>query len=184
MPTSYPRLDTICPQMPSELGLRVHYFRPNKGPVLAGPARSCQDGAMAPRDLERLAKAARKRRTELGLALNDKNAKAAGTSKGTWQRVERGESIRPTNYVKIDALLQWAPGGCMAVLDGREAVPAAPSALDPDVAISRLPPELIDKEARDVVKLAAVATVGRLSGDEIRDLSDAVIRDLRNRGFF
>lgn len=137
---------------------------------------------MGPSDLERLAKTARKRRNDLGLALNDKNAKAAGTSKGTWQRVERGEGIRLTNYVKIDALLEWAPGSCARVLEGEAPVPAAPSAADPNVTISRLSPELIAEDARDVVKLAAIATVGRLTADEIKELSDKVINDLKSHG--
>lgn len=168
--------------MPCELGLRVHYFKPNTGPVLVGPGGSCQDVGMAPRDLERLATTARKRRHDLGLALNDRNAKAAGTSKGTWQRVERGQAIRPTNYVKIDALLNWAPGSCASVLKGGQPVPASPLDADPSVMMSQLPPELIAKEARDVVKLAAVATVGRLTADEIKALSDQVIHDLKDRG--
>lgn len=168
--------------MPDDLGLRVHYFRPNTGPVLAGPARSCQDEPMAPRDLERLAAAARKRRHELGLALNDRNAKAASSSKGTWQRVERGEAIRPTNYVKIDNLLNWAPGSCAAVLEGGHPVPVSPMDSDPTVMMSKLSPEHIDEEARDVVKLAAIATVGRLTADEINELSDQVVRDFRERG--
>lgn len=137
---------------------------------------------MAPRDLERLATAARKRRHDLGLALNDQNAKAADTSKGTWQRVERGQAIRPTNYVKVDTLLKWAPGSCTAVLEGGQPVPVSPLDADPSVMMSRLSPELIAEEARDVVKLAAVATVGRLTADEIKALSDQVISDLRQRG--
>jgi hypothetical protein len=60
-------------------------------------------------DYERLATTARRRRAELGLALNDKNAKAGGLSNRTWQRVEKGLEIRETNYVKIDGLLKWAP---------------------------------------------------------------------------
>ncbi|MER5613233.1 hypothetical protein [Streptomyces sp. NPDC002215] len=137
---------------------------------------------MAPRDLDRLAKVAQKRRHDLGLALNDKNAKDAGTSKGTWQRVERGEAIRTTNYVKIDTLLMWAPGSCIAVLEGKEPVPIAPLESAPGVVVSNLSPELLDEEARDVVQLAAIATTSGLTADEIRALSDRVVRDLKSRG--
>lgn len=137
---------------------------------------------MAPRDLDRLATVARKRRLDLGLALNDKNAKAAGTSKGTWQRVERGEAIRPTNYTKIDGLLQWAPGGCLAILRGDEPIESSPSENDPSVMISKLPPEVLDEEARNVVKLAAIATAGGLTSDEIKKLADQVVKDLRANG--
>ncbi|WP_326739086.1 hypothetical protein [Streptomyces sp. NBC_01022] len=139
---------------------------------------------MAPRDLHRLAEVAQKRRHDLGLALNDKNAQAAGTSKGTWQRVERGEAIRPTNYVKIDGLLKWAPGSCTAVLEGGEPVPAAPLEGAPGVVVTELTPELLDEEARDVVQLAAIATTSGLTSDEIRALSDRVVADLKARGLF
>lgn len=137
---------------------------------------------MAPSDLDRLAGAAQKRRRDLGLALNDKNAQAAGTSKGTWQRVEKGLPIRPTNYVKIDGLLQWAPGSCVAILDGGEPIPSRPMDSNPDVVVSDIPPELIDAEARDVIRLVAVATTNGLTSDEIRELSDRVVRELREQG--
>lgn len=55
-------------------------------PVLAGPRQSCEDGGMPradERDYERLATLARRRRAELGLALNDVNAKAGGLSNRT-----------------------------------------------------------------------------------------------------
>ncbi|MEU8840006.1 hypothetical protein AB0D97_12865 [Streptomyces roseus] len=137
---------------------------------------------MAPSDLERLAAAARKRRRDIGLALNDANAKAGGTSKGTWQRVERGEAIRATNYVKIDGLLQWAPGSSMNVLQGGEPVPADPSKAERGSVISELPPEVHEAEARDVIKLAAIATTDGLTSEEIRALSERAVKDLRAAG--
>lgn len=138
---------------------------------------------MAPSDLDRLAAAARKRRVELGLALNDKNAQAGGTSKGTWQRVEKGMPIRVTNYTKIDALLQWAPGSCIAVIEGRVAVPTRAAESDPDVAISTIPPEAIAEEARDVVKgsLTVAATKG-LTVEQVLELSERVVADLKKHG--
>jgi hypothetical protein len=68
------------------------------------------------------------------------------------------------------------------VLDGGQPVPVEPSAADPDVLISRLPPEVIDEEARDVIQLATIATTSGLTSDEIRALSDRVVHDLRVRG--
>lgn len=155
---------------------------PKMAPVLAGPHESCDDGAMAPSDLDRLAVAARKRRQELGLALNDHNAKAGGTSKGTWQRVEKGEPIRPTNYVKIDGLLQWAPGSCLAILDGRAPVPVDPSKAERGTVISELSPEMHDDEARKVIQLAIVASTDGLPSDQIRALSERAVKDLRAAG--
>jgi hypothetical protein len=134
------------------------------------------------RDYARLAKLARRRRAELGLALNDANAKAGGLSNRTWQRVEKGLEIRETNYVKIDGLLQWAPGSCMRVLEGGEPVPIDEVADAPDVQKSPLPPEVLDAEARNVVQLALIATLQGTSAEEIRETSERVVRDLREHG--
>ncbi|MFG2748080.1 hypothetical protein [Streptomyces xanthophaeus] len=137
---------------------------------------------MAPSDLDRLATAARKRRRQLGLALTDNTAKAGGTSKGTWQRVEKGEAIRATNYVKIDGLLKWAPGSCLAILDGGDPVPVDPSAAERGTVISELTPEMHDAKARNVIQLAVVATTDGLTSEEIRALSDRAFQDLRDAG--
>ncbi|MGY1579210.1 hypothetical protein [Streptomyces sp. MN13] len=135
-------------------------------------------------DYERLATYARRRRAQLGLALNDANAQAAGTSKGTWQRVEKGLKLRETNYVKIDGLLQWAPGSSIRVLEGGEPVPVSDmaDADAADVQKSPVPQEVIDEEARDVVQLALIATTKGTTAEEIREISDRVVRDLRERG--
>ncbi|MFF4489494.1 hypothetical protein ACFY0F_23845 [Streptomyces sp. NPDC001544] len=136
------------------------------------------------RDYERLAAIARRRRAELGLALNDKNAKDGGLSNRTWQRVEKGLEIRETNYVKIDSLLQWAPGSCLRVLEGGEPVVISDMA-DADAATvqkSPMPKEVIDEEARGVVQLALLATAKGTTAEEIREMSERVVRDLRERG--
>ncbi|MFJ3812218.1 hypothetical protein ACIPWE_38385 [Streptomyces sp. NPDC090073] len=136
------------------------------------------------RDYERLASLARRRRAELGLALNDKNAKAGGLSNRTWQRVEKGLEIRETNYVKIDGLMQWAPGSCLQILEGGE--PTIVSEMG-DVAAagvqkSPLPKDVIDEEVRDTVQLALIATTKGTTAEEIREISERVVRDLRERG--
>lgn len=142
---------------------------------------------MAPnqdRDYERLATIARRRRAELGLALNDKNAKDGGLSNRTWQRVEKGLDIRDTNYVKIDGLLKWAPGSCLRILEGGDPI-SVDDMTDPAAAgnqKSPLPPEVLDEEARDVVQLALIATAKGTTAEEIREMSERVVRDLRERG--
>jgi hypothetical protein len=134
------------------------------------------------RDYERLAALARRRRAELGLALNDANAKAGGLSNRTWQRVEKGLDIRDTNYRKIDGLLQWAPGSCLAVLEGGDPTPVGDVAGAPDVQTSPVPQDVIDKNALDTVQLALIATAKGTSAEEIREMSERVVRDLRERG--
>lgn len=137
---------------------------------------------MAPRDFARLADYARKRRAVLGLALNDINAKAGDIAKRTWQRVEKGLEIRETNYVKIDRLLQWAPGSCITILEGGEPVPVDASKTETGTAISELSPEMHDAEARDVIQLAVIATTDGLPSEQIRALSERAVRDLRAAG--
>lgn len=119
---------------------------------------------------------------ELSLALTDKNAKAGGTSKGTWMRVEKGLPIRETNYAKIDGLLQWARGSCIAVIGGHEPIPSRPAEGAEGVTISERPVRDLDDEARDVIRLATIATTKGLTSEEIRDLSDRAVRDLKERG--
>lgn len=137
---------------------------------------------MAPRDYARLATLARKRRVELGLALSDANAKASGTSRKTWQRIERGEAVRDSNYAKFDHLLSWAPGSCLAAIEGRDPVPVTDVDGAPGVVVSDVDPEVADSRRREVVQLAAIATTSGLTADEIRALSEKAIADLRKAG--
>lgn len=134
------------------------------------------------RDHERLAKLARSRRAELGLALNDANAKAGELSNRTWQRVEKGLEIRETNYVKIDRLLQWAPGSCLGILEGGDPVPVSEAGGGPNAQKSPAPREAAEGEARDVVQLALIATAKGTTAEEIRAMSERVVQDLRDRG--
>lgn len=133
---------------------------------------------------ERLAKLARRRRADLGIALTDATAKAGGLSKHTWQRVEKGLPIRETNYMKVDGLLEWAPGSCLRILEGGEPVPASgmkePEAAD--VQKSPIPQDVVDDEARGVVQLALIATAKGTTAEEIRKISERIVRDLRDQG--
>lgn len=131
------------------------------------------------RDYQRLAELARKRRGELALPLNDANAKGGDISKGTWRRVEQGLEIRETNYVKVDRLMQWAPGSCIRVLEGGEPVPVEDRG---GVQVSPMPAEAVEGQARDVVQLALIATAKGTTAEEIREMSERVVRDLRERG--
>jgi hypothetical protein len=135
-------------------------------------------------DLERLAKAARRRRADLGIAMNDANAKAAGVSKGTWQRVEKAQSIRETNYVKIDGLLKWAPGSSLRVLEGGEPVSVSDMAdADAvDVQKSSFPQEVVDERVREIIQLALIATAKGTTAEEIRRMSERAVHDLREHG--
>lgn len=136
------------------------------------------------RDYEGLARIAKRRRAELGLALNDVNAKAGGLSNRTWQRVEKGLEIRETNYVKIDGLLRWAPGSCLRVLDGGEPIPV--SDLDEPAAAgvqkSPMTQDVREEKVRATVQLALIATAKGTTAEEIREMSERIARDLLEQG--
>lgn len=136
---------------------------------------------MAPRDLDALAKAVKERRIELGLGYKSA-AKEAGIAPDTWKRIETGLPVRELSYAKVDPVLQWAPGSCADVLAGRSPVPVTPVEGAPGVSISPLPPEALE-DAKGVVQLATIATTSGLTSDEIRALSERVIRDLKQKGY-
>ncbi|GAA4823753.1 hypothetical protein [Streptomyces ziwulingensis] len=133
-------------------------------------------------DYERLAKFARRRRAELGLALNASNAQSAGTSKGTWQRVEKGLPLRKTNYWKFDKLLQWAGGSCLEVLDGGDPITVEGVIGASGVQKSPVPQDVIDKKALATVQLALIATAKGTPAEEIREMSERIVRDLSEEG--
>lgn len=133
------------------------------------------------RDLDRLATAVRTRRTELRLGI-EPAAKLAGISKDTWKRVEAGLKVRDTTYTAIDRALQWAPGGCDAVLDGADAIPSEQSAGEEGYRISRIPKRELERVVGDAVQSAALATKGDLTGAEILELNRRVLEELRERG--
>lgn len=134
------------------------------------------------RDYQRLANIARRRRVDLGIALNDANAKRGGLSNRTWQRVENGLKIWDTNYRKVDQLLRWASGSCIAVLEGGDPVPVDDVEGAPGVQKSPLPQEVVDREAANVVQLALIATARGSTAEEIRRQSERVVHDLREHG--
>ncbi|MER6098419.1 hypothetical protein ABT154_21675 [Streptomyces sp. NPDC001728] len=135
---------------------------------------------MAPRDLDALAKAVKKRRIELALGYK-RAANDAGIAPDTWKRIETGLPVREISYAKVDPVLHWAPGSCTAVLDGRSPVLVAPMEGEAGVSISPMPPEALET-VKDVVQLAAIATTSGLTADEIRALSEKVVRDLKEKG--
>ncbi|MFE9844763.1 hypothetical protein [Streptomyces goshikiensis] len=138
------------------------------------------------RDLERLATAVRKRRTELRLGI-EPAAKLAGISKDTWKRVEPRDGspahkVRDTTYAAMDRALQWAQGGCEAVLQGRDAIPAESLKGDSGAKVSQIPKRELERVVGDAVQSAALATKGDLTGAEILELNRRVLAELRERG--
>lgn len=137
-----------------------------------------------PRDLSRLAQAVKRRRLELGLARLTA-AQSAGISKDTWQKVEEGQPVREVSYAKIDAALGWASGSCEMVAGGGAPIPveSANTAEGVDIAtVTITTPKNLGDEVRRSVQTASLGTLGHLTADEIRTLSEQVVADLRARG--
>lgn len=132
-------------------------------------------------DLDRLAGRVQQRRTELRLGI-EPAAKLAGISKDTWKRVEAGLNVRATSYTGIETALQWAIGSCQRILDGEDPIINEPIGPDSDTRIAQIPKSALERAVGDAVTSAAIATKGSLTGDEILELNDRVLKELRERG--
>lgn len=122
--------------------------------------------------LERLAKLVHARRTELRLGV-EPAAKAGGISKDTWKRVEAGQKVWDRSFAGIETALQWEPGSCARILDGGDPIARDSTQTSRAGAAG---------EARDVVQLALIATAKGTTAEEIREMSDRVVKELRERG--
>ncbi|MFD3741114.1 helix-turn-helix domain-containing protein [Streptomyces sp. NPDC058629] len=137
---------------------------------------------MATEDHPRLADYVTARREELGLSVR-RAAQLAGIAYDTWRRIEGGtKKVHRPNIAKVDPVLGWAPGSAVGILEGREPIPIRETKEAPGADISRRPVADIDRAVRDVIQLATIATASGLTADEIRELSDRAVRDLKDAG--
>jgi len=70
----------------------------------------------------------------------------------------------------------------MRVADGGDPIISAPSDADPDVRITQIPSEELERVVGDAVRSAVIATRGDLPGDDILKLNQKVMEELRQRG--
>lgn len=136
---------------------------------------------MATPDLDRLAKRVQLRRQQLRLGI-EPAARLAEMSKDTWKRVEAGLNVRPASYTGIETALQWALGSCKRVLDGDEPIINEPLGPGSDTRAAEIPRTLLERAVGDAVTSAAIATNGSLTGDQILELNERVLKELRERG--
>lgn len=61
---------------------------------------------------------------------------AAGISRGAWDNVERGESVKDFTLAAIELALEWPPGRAQDIIDG-----APIDSIEATVEASNLPPE-------------------------------------------
>jgi hypothetical protein len=132
---------------------------------------------MTTRDLDRLAKYVRLHRLELypsRLAA----ATAAGISKDTWARVERGLDVQEPKYTQIERALGWATGSCMAIAEGGEPVLVDRPANGTPAASASISAEALRRAAFEAAR-------AKLPGAPIGDIdafSDELVEVLRRAG--
>lgn len=132
------------------------------------------------RAYHRLAALVGGRRMALGLPIAAV-AEAAGLSKDTYKKVEAAQPIRDASYAKVDKALRLVPGSCRGVLDGADALADAAATGRDGLRVHALT-VAPDTAVRDAVVSAAIATSGTLTAAEIRDLSQRVLEELKDRG--
>ncbi|MGW1071505.1 hypothetical protein [Streptomyces sp. NPDC002537] len=129
--------------------------------------------------LDQLAALITQRRLQLGLNKIDV-ARAANLTITTYSRLEDGKSVRDATYGKVEPVLGWASGSCLAVLGG-----ALPASIEPLTAagayLSPIAPGDLARDVEQAVQDAAVA-VTEMSAAEIRALKQRVVDELRRRG--
>jgi hypothetical protein len=130
--------------------------------------------------LERLAALVKKRRAELKLGI-EPAAKLAGISKDTWKRVEAGRKVWDTKYTGVETALQWATGSCLRVLNGEDPIVNEQIEESTDTYIAQIPKAELERLVGDSVQSATIATKGSLTGDEILELNERVIKEFRAR---
>lgn len=100
-------------------------------------------------------------------------------SKDTFRRVELGLPIRDSSYAKIDKALSWAPGSSVDILGGADGpIAIESSSIGGGFVLASVP----DDELKGAVTNAIVAVSDTLTAREIRDISERVLEELRQKG--
>lgn len=131
------------------------------------------------RDWERLAKAIRQARESAGLT-QVALAERAGISEGSVQNLEdpnRRPSRIPRSLFAVEGALGWAEGSGHAILNGA-AGPVTVEAIGGGIVVAQLPQE----ELQHSVTKAAMAVADHLTARQIRELSERIFEDLKERG--
>lgn len=126
----------------------------------------------------RLAQAIRQARQAAGMTQVDL-ANKAGIAEGSVQNLESGRTRNriPQSLAKVEAALGWAVGSGVSILRGA----AGPVTVEPiggGQMIARIPAG----EAEGAVKDALLAVADNLTAREIRELSAAIVEELKGRG--
>lgn len=130
---------------------------------------------MATPDLDRLAKRVKMHRLEQ-YSSRDAAAAAAGVSRNTWKRVEEGQEVYESTYVKVDKALGWATGSCVAIAGGGEPAFAG------DTTTSSTSPTLTEDQARQMAWDTARATLPAAPIGELDTFVNELVEKLRSVG--
>lgn len=131
------------------------------------------------RDWERLAKAIKQAREAAGMTQKDL-AKRAEVSEGSVQNLEdpnRRPTRIPQSLAKVEAALGWAVGSGVAILQGATG-PVTWEPIGGNVVIAKLP----EDELHEAITMSAIAVNDNLTAREIRELSQKIIEELKERG--
>lgn len=129
--------------------------------------------------LQRLARLVISRRVELGWHKADA-ATTADLTITTYMRVEKGLSVRDVTYAKIERALGWAPGACIAILEGATEAQEAGEVVD---GVRYAPTGAsLDEDARQAVQDVFIATRPETPAGEMAQISKAIVEEFRKRG--
>jgi hypothetical protein len=131
-----------------------------------------------PEGRRRLARLVTQHRTKRGWHKNEA-ADAAGLTITTYNRVEGGQSVRDVTYTKIEHAFDWAPGACMAVLEGATDVQPAGERVE---GVRVAPVAGMEDGVRQSVQHALIATLPDTPAGKMLELSEGVLAELRRRG--
>ncbi|WP_043493793.1 hypothetical protein [Streptomyces viridosporus] len=132
-------------------------------------------------DLGRLATLVKERRLELGLGV-EPAAKLTGMSKDTWKKVEAAQTVRATSYTNIERALQWAPGSCRRILAGGDPVATEALSSAPSKSLALIPRDELERQVGDAINRAALGVKSDLTAEQILELNERVLDELRKRG--
>lgn len=112
----------------------------------------------------------------------DKARTAAEVSRGAWDRVEQGKSVKDFTLTAIEKALGWPPGRAVAILEGASdlTAPDTPSALAASMAMLRA---IVEEQSQEVLAHAAKEAASASDAEEAeRILSEAVFITENLRG--
>lgn len=130
------------------------------------------------RDWKRLASAIRQAREAAGMTQIELAARA-GIAEGSVQNLESGRPRNriPQTLTKIEEVLGWATGSGVAILEGA-AGPVTISRAGDGLYVAKIP----EAELNEAITMSAIAVTDNLTAREIRELSTAIIDELKGRG--